>query len=127
MEKLKPKIVAKIWGHEEIGINTDKYCGKILHLDRGYRCSIHRHPKDETFRMLNGMMLLELGENFENMENSILMPGDWIRIKPNFWHRFSGLKDTEFIEFSTPDSESERKTKSEKIPNFEIWKEENLI
>jgi len=122
MEKIKPKRIAKVWGHEEIGINTEKYCGKLLYLDKGYRCSIHRHSKDETFRVLSGMMLLELGEG-EKLDGQILSVGDWIRIPSNFWHRFSGIHDTVFAEFSTPDTESERKTQSEKILNFNEWKQ----
>ena len=126
MEKIKPKIVSKVWGHEEIGINTDKYCGKLLYLNHGFRCSIHRHPKDETFRILSGLMFLELGEDSENMDSIILEPGDWIRINSNLWHRFSSIKDSVFAEFSTPDTESERKTQSEKILDFNAWKEEVL-
>ncbi len=126
VEKINPRFVAKVWGFEEIGINTEKYCGKLLHLDKGFRCSIHRHPKDETFRVLSGMMFLELGEESENMQTFILNAGDWIRIPYNYWHRFSGIKDTVFNEFSTPDCQSERKTQSEKIENFDEWKKEVL-
>ena len=126
MDIIKPKIVPKVWGYEEIGINTDKYCGKLLHLTEGFRCSIHRHPKDETFRILSGWMYLELGEDSENMESVVLKAGDWIRIPPNFWHRFSGLKDCVFNEFSTSDTESERVSSSEQISNFNEWKKEVL-
>jgi len=125
IEKIEPKIIPKVWGFEEIGIN-DKYCGKLLHLDQGFRCSIHRHSKDETFRILSGLMYLELGEDDESMEAIILKPGDWIRIKPNLWHRFTGIKNTVFNEFSTPDTKSERKTQSEKISDFNKWKQEVL-
>lgn len=121
MEKIKPKIVPKVWGFEEIGVSSEKYCGKLLHLKKGFRCSIHSHSKDETFRMLAGLMYLELGKDYSNMEGMILKPGDWIRIPSNFWHRFSGLKDSVFAEFSTADCESHRKTESGAIPDFVNW------
>jgi hypothetical protein len=31
----------KVWGNEEWVANNDKYCGKILNLNKGFRCSIH--------------------------------------------------------------------------------------
>ncbi len=45
----------KVWGREEWLVNTDKYCGKFLNVDKGYRSSIHHHRnKDETFYLLEG-------------------------------------------------------------------------
>lgn len=126
VERIDPKIVPKVWGHEEIGINCDRYCGKILYLNEGRQCSIHRHKKDETFRILSGSMILEIGQDNDNMDNIVLRQGDWIRIPENYWHRFSGLSDCVFIEFSTPDVESQRKTQSRIVPDFVSFKKEVL-
>jgi quercetin dioxygenase-like cupin family protein len=129
MKVRKPRRILKDWGYEDhIGnfkdLNNGAYCGKLLGLNEGYRSSIHRHPKNETFYVLEGIIYLELENEDEGMEGRILGPGDVVNIFDNKWHRFSGLKDSIIVEFSTPDEESERKVLSGKIPNFENWKKE---
>ena len=106
------KEVSKVWGHEEIIVNRD-YCGKKLVLNKGFRCSMHYHKlKDETFYIFNGKVLLEIG-----MKKHIMLPGDSMLIKPHQKHRFTGLEDSEIIEFSThhDDSDSYRDEVSGKI------------
>lgn len=87
----------KIWGHEEWIVNTPLYCGKFLYLKKGKRCSIHYHKKkDETFYVLSGKVLMEV-----NGEERIMEKKDIQHIIPMTKHRFSGLKDSVIIEFST--------------------------
>ena len=120
-------IVEKVWGEEEILVNNENYCGKFLHLMKGYRCSIHRHPKRETFYIQEGRVYLELedeGQGPENMAEVELGSGEVIDIPRNAWHRFTGLEKSIIIEFSTPDTESERASQSEKVPEAE-WKKLN--
>jgi len=58
------KKVTKKWGYEEWIVNTDKYCGKLLYLQKGKRCSMHFHQvKDETFYILQGKVLMEIGNH----------------------------------------------------------------
>jgi quercetin dioxygenase-like cupin family protein len=104
----------KVWGYEIEVVNTVDYCGKILHLNKGYRCSLHCHKiKDETFLVNFGKVKLEVGDEVIIMEK-----GDSRRIMPGVLHRFSGLEDSEIIEFSTHhrDSDSYREELSGKIP-----------
>ena len=57
MKIKKAEIVEKVWGYEEYIANfpDSGYCGKKLHLNKGYRCSVHSHPeKDETFYIEKG-------------------------------------------------------------------------
>jgi quercetin dioxygenase-like cupin family protein len=106
------KIVPKEWGEERWIVNRD-YCGKLLVLNKGYRCSMHHHKiKDETFYINKGKVLLEIGG-----KNIIMMPGDAQLIMPNQKHRFTGLEDSEIMEFSThhEDSDSYRDELSGKI------------
>ena len=124
IEIKKPKIIQKAWGEEIQIANTFGYCGKILKVSEGYRSSIHRHEKDETFYELDGEIYAELGENPEDLEGVIFRGGGIIHIPINMWHRFSGLEDSRIIEFSTPDVESGRYIGSGKIPNFYDWREE---
>ena len=115
-EVYRPEIHEKVWGREEWICNNEKYCGKKLVLKKGYRCSIHHHKvKDETFFVLKGSVLLERGENCEMKD--ILNEGDSVRLLPNTWHRFTGIKNSEILEFSTKhmEEDSYRKSQSEKI------------
>ena len=106
------KEVKKEWGKEIWIVNRD-YCGKKLILNKGFRCSMHYHKnKDETFYILNGKVLLEIG-----MQKNIMLPGDSILIKPGQKHRFTGLEFSEIMEFSThhEDSDSYREELSGKV------------
>jgi mannose-6-phosphate isomerase-like protein (cupin superfamily) len=103
----------KIWGVEVWLANTELYCGKILILKEGYRCSFHYHKKkDEVFYIYKGHILIEVGkEKFE------MKGGSAIRINPGELHRFTGLCDTIIIEISTQhfEEDSYRITESEKV------------
>jgi|TARA_B100000315_G_scaffold169408_1_gene157999 quercetin dioxygenase-like cupin family protein len=106
------KEVKKEWGKEIWIVNRD-YCGKKLILNKGFRCSMHYHKnKDETFYILKGKVLLEICT-----QKNIMLPGDSILIKPGQKHRFTGLEDSEIMEFSThhEDSDSYREELSGKV------------
>jgi mannose-6-phosphate isomerase-like protein (cupin superfamily) len=54
-KKQKSQIVKKGWGHEVIFVNNDKYCGKILHFNKGAKFSMHYHLiKKETWYVSSG-------------------------------------------------------------------------
>lgn len=106
------KVVPKVWGEERWIVNRD-YCGKLLILKKGFRCSIHYHKaKDETFYVNKGRVLLELDGN-----KVIMKPGQAQLVKPSQKHRFTGLEDSEIIEFSShhDDSDSFRDEPSGKV------------
>jgi mannose-6-phosphate isomerase-like protein (cupin superfamily) len=97
--------VPKTWGEEHWIVNRE-YCGKKLVLKKGHRCSLHFHVnKDEVFYLISGRVFLELGP-----DETVLVPGDHRRVPPGTIHRFTGLEDSEIIEFSThhEDSDSHR-------------------
>jgi len=90
------KEVPKVWGKEVWLVNRN-YCGKKLVLNKGFRCSMHYHRnKDETFYINKGKVLMEI-----NNEKRIMEEGDSVRITPRAKHRFTGLANSEIIEFST--------------------------
>lgn len=108
-----PKIVSKVWGEEIWICNKFKYCGKILTLKKGFRCSLHTHKiKDESFYILDGKVLMEVGTEIQTMKE-----GDVVHILPKVYHRFTGLEDSRIIEISTLhfDSDSYRKELSGKV------------
>ena len=114
----KSEIHNKVWGREEWVVNAEEYCGKILNINEGYRCSIHYHKaKDETFYLLSGRVLMEI-----NGTPKVMGEGDIQRILPSTKHRFSGLENSVVIEFSThhEETDSYRDTQSEKIPEEEF-------
>jgi ADP-L-glycero-D-manno-heptose 6-epimerase len=111
------KQVSKIWGKEEWIVNRD-YCGKKLTLNKGFRCSMHYHKnKDETFYILKGKVLMETDK-----ETKIMAEEDSILIEPNTKHRFTGLENSEIMEFSThhEDEDSYRTELSGEIDLSEI-------
>lgn len=92
----------KVWGEEHWIVNKE-YCGKKLVLREGYRCSIHWHKvKDEVFYVIAGLVLMEV-----NGEARVLTPGMKQYIAPGDKHRFTGLRDSEMIEFSTTHCEED--------------------
>lgn len=98
MELRQGKIVKKVWGNEAWIVNRPDYCGKMLFVKKGYRCSKHYHVKKaETFFILKGKVLFEYG----NSDKQILQPGDIIDIPRQKLHRFTGLEDSQIVEFST--------------------------
>ena len=111
------KEVKKGWGKENWIVNNE-YCGKIIHLNKGYESSLHYHKnKSETFYILNGSMWIEIvGVGYKG--SFCLKEGEIIDIPAGVWHKFSGYgSDCEFIEFSThhEDEDTIRKEVSGKI------------
>lgn len=113
MDIIKAVEYDKVWGKEVWLANNELYCGKLLVLDKDYRCSYHYHEiKDETFYILRGHVGMKVeGEEFE------LHPGDTIRLMPGMRHTFTGLEDSIIIEISTQhfEDDSYREDKSDKI------------
>ena len=95
--------VNKPWGYELIWAHTDRYVGKILHINRGESLSYQYHRvKDETIRLLSGSLEMDLESNGKR-EKVRLMPGDCLHIAPGMKHRMSALEDCEVLEVSTPE------------------------
>ncbi len=96
--------VNKPWGHEIRWAVNDKYLGKILHIDRGARLSRQYHEvKDETIYVLNGVLILELGQ--DPIETIVLKEGDSYRILPKTIHRYLAPAESyvRLLEVSTPE------------------------
>lgn len=89
----------KVWGVEYLIVNDNGYCGKLMTLKAGWRCSLHYHAiKDEVLMVKSGCVRFELDHVM-----AVLWPGDSVRVRPGQRHRFTGLSDSEIIEFSTTD------------------------
>ena len=97
------KVVEKKWGYEKWLENNEKYCCKLLVLNKGYQCSMHYHKsKDEMFLIIKGHVRLELDKKVLHM-----LPGHYVRLWPGAKHRFTGMKDSEILEVSTHHEEED--------------------
>ena len=100
------QIVKKPWGFENRWAITDKYLGKILHIDPGHKLSRQYHKeKDESIYVREGKLVLEIGHGTE-IEKFILNEGASWRIEPKTIHRFTAPSEgCVLIEVSTPEIE----------------------
>ena len=95
--------VDKPWGYELIWAHTERYVGKLLHIDRGQKLSRQYHRvKDETFFVQQGEMQLEIGQGTDQRALR-LGPGESFHCPPGTVHRMVALSDVDVIEVSTPE------------------------
>ncbi|MBL6974471.1 MAG: cupin domain-containing protein [Deltaproteobacteria bacterium] len=98
-----PVKVDKPWGHEIIFAHTDRYVGKVLHIDRGCLLSRQYHEvKDETLYVLDGEVIVEIGPS-ETVERTRVKAGFGFRVVPGTIHRFIAPddQDCDLLECST--------------------------
>jgi mannose-6-phosphate isomerase len=99
-----PRYVDKPWGHELWFAHTDRYAGKLLHVDAGHRLSLQYHElKDETSYLLSGRMLLVQGETEAEIDTREIGPGTVWRNEPGLIHTIEALEDSVVLEVSTPE------------------------
>jgi len=97
--------VPKPWGHETIWAHTDRYVGKILHINAGQALSVQYHErKDETVYLLSGEMKYWVqlpGE--DELRDQRLTTGQSFRITPGTVHYMEAITDCDVLEASTPE------------------------
>ncbi|HKV11571.1 MAG TPA: cupin domain-containing protein [Thermoanaerobaculia bacterium] len=96
--------VDKPWGYELIFAHTDRYVGKILHVNPGQALSLQYHVvKDETLYLAEGEVELVV-EQDGALTSLVLRGGDSYHITPNTRHRMvAGEEGCDIIEVSTPE------------------------
>jgi len=107
------RIVPKGWGREVWIVNGDLYCGKILEIRKGKRCSLHFHKlKTESFYLRAGRLKVRVKESPESevIEEFELVAGECMDVPLGLVHQMEALEDAELYEFSTQhfDSDSHR-------------------
>lgn len=105
--------VRKKWGYELWFENNEKYCGKLLFIEKDKWSSngnFHYHKiKDETFFVIEGLLLLQfVGDNNE-LSSIELNENQSVRIFPETKHRFTTISEggCKFIEVSTSHSDAD--------------------
>ena len=97
------KVVPKPWGHEVIWAHTDRYVGKVLHINAGHALSVQYHErKDETVYLLTGELIYWVKTDGE-MRDMKLKVGEAFRITPGTVHYMEAVTDCDVLEASTPD------------------------
>jgi mannose-6-phosphate isomerase len=95
--------VPKPWGHETIWARSDRYAGKILHINAGQELSVQYHEKkDETVHLLSGQVSYRVQDN-SGLKDVRLKQGESFRITPGTVHQIVALTDCDLLEVSTPE------------------------
>lgn len=100
-----PRRIEKPWGYELIWAHTDRYVGKVLHVNAGHilSCQYH-HQKDETMHVLSGELILRTwpSEGAEP-EARPFRAGDSVHIPALTIHQIEAVVDSDVLEASTPE------------------------
>ncbi len=93
----------KGWGFEDWIVNSALYCGKILSINKGKRCSLHYHKlKTETMLVVEGLVRMDFRrQDQEELDSVLLSSGDVFHIEPGLLHRFTAIEQSVIHEFST--------------------------
>ncbi len=95
--------VEKPWGYELHWAKTDRYVGKLIHINAGHALSLQYHNlKDETVFLQSGKLLYEI--EVDGVLTKIdLQPGQSIHVTPKTVHRMTAIEDCDVFEVSTPE------------------------
>ena len=98
-----PYRVEKPWGYELIWALTDRYVGKILHIEPGHVLSLQYHNhKDETIHLLKGEIILRVKEGEKLLERR-MREGESYHIAPLTVHQMEAVTAADLLEASTPE------------------------
>src|SRR5881628_1552432 len=98
-----PYRVEKPWGYELIWARTDRYVGKILHIEPGHVLSLQYHnQKDESIYVLTGEIILRIQRGDTLIERP-MSQGAAFHIEPKVIHQFEAVVPTDLLEASTPE------------------------
>ena len=96
--------VEKPWGHELHWALTDRYIGKLIHVNKGHQLSLQYHvQKDESIFIASGLLDLVLEDDTGELHVHRMTPGMTARVRPGRRHRFIGVEDTDLFEVSSPE------------------------
>jgi mannose-6-phosphate isomerase len=102
--RVKVVRVPKPWGHETIWARSDRYVGKILHINAGQELSVQYHTKkDETVYLLSGEISYRVQSDDGTLEDVRLKVGESFRITPGTVHQMMAMTDCDVLEVSTPE------------------------
>jgi mannose-6-phosphate isomerase-like protein (cupin superfamily) len=96
--------VEKPWGHEVRWAVTDRYLGKLIHVNKGHQLSLQYHvQKDESIFIVSGLLDLVLEDDNADLSVHRMTPGMSARVRAGRRHRFIAVEDTDLVEVSSPE------------------------
>ena len=96
--------VDKPWGYELRWAITDRYLGKLIHINAGHQLSLQYHvQKDESIFIQSGVLDLVLEDDAGVIETHRLTSGMSARVRPGRTHRFVAVEDVDLFEVSSPE------------------------
>ena len=102
-------MVQKPWGHEKIWARSERYVGKIIHINAGHELSVQYHnKKDETIYLLSGEIVCRVQRDprdLSRLEDVRLQIGESFRIAPGTVHQMVAVTDCDVLEVSTPETD----------------------
>jgi quercetin dioxygenase-like cupin family protein len=98
-----PYRVDKPWGYELVWARTDRYVGKVLHVNAGHVLSLQYHNfKDETMHVLAGELILRTQPGDTLVERRF-RAGESVHIPAKLVHQIEAVNDSDVLEASTPE------------------------
>jgi mannose-6-phosphate isomerase len=96
--------VDKPWGYELRWAITDRYLGKLIHINQGHALSLQYHvQKDEWIYLQSGALDLQLEDDSGEMQTHSLAPGMSAHVPAGRRHRFAAREDCDVFEVSSPE------------------------
>lgn len=96
--------VEKPWGYEIRWATTERFLGKVLHVNKGESLSLQYHrKKDESQLVVKGVVDIQLGGDDGALQTFRMTVGDTLRITPGTRHRITAVEDADIFEVSTPE------------------------
>lgn len=85
----------KIWGQTELVEANGSLEFHRIETKKGGVCSKHLHSfKWNGFFVESGKLLIRVWQNdYDLVDETILGPGDWTKVKPGVMHQFECLED----------------------------------
>ena len=93
--------VEKPWGYELWWARTDRYVGKLIHVNKGHALSLQYHHRKDVW---SGKILFERKEGDELVSRE-MGPGDAVHVTPPTVHRMTAIEDSDIFEVSTPETD----------------------
>jgi mannose-6-phosphate isomerase-like protein (cupin superfamily) len=90
----------KIWGETEDLLKTPLIEVHHIGVKEGSVCSLHKHEfKWNLFFVIYGELAIEVHKkDYDLVDTTILETGEWTTVRPNEYHRFHAITDTEALE-----------------------------
>lgn len=98
-----PVRTEKPWGYELLWALSDRYVGKILHINAGHLLSLQYHNvKHESIFVLRGRMIFRYRDAEGALVDRVMETGEAQQVPTGMVHQFEALDDCDVLEASTP-------------------------